>query len=148
MQSLARVDLLGAATAIAIYLLCILVFIARLTGNFEWGNKIGIPLLLTSIPLMYLAYCGPEYNRTTLYYVQIGLMLAYLVCELVLDYVLKVDFRSVRWMLIVYVTIFFAGTGGMIGVAGKAGKPWSVTSVVLFLIMGILAFFQRARTGV
>jgi hypothetical protein len=30
--------------------------------------------------------------------------------EALLDYILKVDFRNVRWMVISYMTLFFAGT--------------------------------------
>jgi hypothetical protein len=46
--------------------------------------------------------------------------------EALLDYILKVDFRSVSWMVISYVMLFFAGTGDL---------------------MGVLAFVQRAVTG-
>ncbi|MGB3860995.1 MAG: hypothetical protein WBE11_19670 [Candidatus Aminicenantaceae bacterium] len=70
-----------------------------------------------------------------------------LVVELLLDYVLKVDFRQNQGIVILYVTLFFAGTGGMIGVASHAGKVWTVVTVISFLIMSILAFIQRNITG-
>ena len=100
-----------------------------------------------AIPLLYLAISAPRFHRPPLYFLQVYLMLAYLLLELLLDYVLKIEFRQVRWMVIVYVTVFFAGTGGMIGVAGHAGGHWTKVSVVLFLVMAVLAFLQRARTG-
>jgi hypothetical protein len=74
-------------------------------------------------------------------------MLAWLVMEALLDYILKLDFRNVRWMLISYVVLFFAGTGGMLGVAADAGRNWSMTAIVLFLLMTVLTFVQRAVTG-
>jgi hypothetical protein len=43
--------------------------------------------------------------------------------------------------------IFFGGTGGMLGVASHAGKPWAYSAIGLFLCMAILAFIQRAKTG-
>lgn len=46
-----------------------------------------------------------------------------------------------------YVTLFFAGTGGMIGVAAHAGRGWAIAAIILFLIMTALAFIQRALTG-
>ena len=82
-----------------------------------------------------------------LYYVQICLMLGFLLVELLLDYVLKIEFRQVRWMVISYVTLFFAATGGMLGVAAQSGRAWTVTAGILFLIMAVLAFVQRAVTG-
>jgi hypothetical protein len=33
-------------------------------------------------------------------------------------------------------------------VASAAGKPFTISSIVLFLIMAVLAFVQRAKTGV
>jgi hypothetical protein len=74
-------------------------------------------------------------------------MLAWLVLEALLDYILKIDFRNVRWMVISYVVLFFAGTGGMLGVASNAGREWSISAIILFLIMAILTFVQRAITG-
>jgi hypothetical protein len=50
-------------------------------------------------------------------------------------------------MVISYVVLFFAGTGGMLGVARNAGRGWSILGIILFLIMAILAFVQRAVTG-
>ena len=67
--------------------------------------------------------------------------------ELLLDYILKIDFRHIRWMVISYVILFFAGAGGLVGIASNAGKPWMIVSVVLFLIMAVLTFVQRAVTG-
>ena len=80
-------------------------------------------------------------------YIQIACMLAWLVLEALLDYILKVDFRNVRWMVISYVVLFFAGTGGLLGVASNAGRGWSASAIILFLIMAVLTFIQRAITG-
>jgi hypothetical protein len=49
--------------------------------------------------------------------------------------------------VISYVVLFFAGTGGMLGVARYAGRGWSISAIILFLIMAVLTFVQRAVTG-
>lgn len=74
-------------------------------------------------------------------------MLAWLAVEALLDYILQVDFRNVRWMLISYVVLFFAGAGGVLGVAANAGRGWAILAIVLFLVMAVLTFVQRAVTG-
>ena len=74
-------------------------------------------------------------------------MIFYLILELFLDYILKIDFRNTRWMVITYVTIFFGATGGMIGLASLAGRGWMLITVITFLTMAVLAFVQRAITG-
>jgi hypothetical protein len=97
--------------------------------------------------MIFLLLKAPQLERPALYYIQIGCMLAWLVVEALLDYILKIDFRNVRWVVISYVVLFFAGTGGMLGVARYAGRGWSISAIILFLIMAVLTFVQRAVTG-
>jgi hypothetical protein len=51
------------------------------------------------------------------------------------------------WMTISYVVLFFASAGGLLGIASYAGRTWTVSAVILFLVMAVLAFVQRAVTG-
>jgi hypothetical protein len=67
--------------------------------------------------------------------------------EFLLDYVFKIQFRQTQWMVISYVVLYFAGAGGMLGVAASAGRGWMISAVILFLVAGVLAFVQRAVTG-
>ncbi len=138
---------LGAILAVVIFSLCVLIFIARLLHRPALGLQIGAVLQLAIFPLLYLLWTAPQIPLTPLYYVQAGLMLIFLIVELLLDYIFKVDFRNIKSYVIPYVMLFFAGTGGMIGIAANAGREWSIAAGVLFLIMAVLAFVQRAVTG-
>jgi len=140
-------NLIGAVTALAIYALTMAVFIARLADKPRLEQGLGVAVILLAVPLVYLLLAARTRPRAPLYFVQLSLMLLFLLAELLLDYVLRIDFRSVRWMTVGYVTLFFAGTGGMLGVASHAGRSWSYAAIVMFLSMAALAFFQRARTG-
>lgn len=144
---LGRMDLLGAVVAIAFYVSAILVFSFRLLGKPQYGIWIGYFEFLLAIPMVFLLLKAPQLERPVLYYIQIGCMLSWLLVEALLDYILKIDFRNIRWIVISYVVLFFAGTGGMLGVASNAGREWSISAVVLFLIMAVLTFVQRAVTG-
>ena len=146
-MDISSVNILGASLSLFILAICSLVFISRLLGRDKVEYWFGILLLLTVIPLLYLLLSANQYQRAPIYYIQIGTMIGYLLIELLLDYIYKVEFRKVKWMAIVYVMIFFGGTGGMIGIASQAGELWMILSIVLFLIMAILAFYQRAETG-
>jgi hypothetical protein len=143
---LEKTNLIGAITAVAFFASAILVFSFRLLGKPQYGHWIGYFEFCLAIPLVFLLIRAPQLERPALYYIQIGCMLAWLVVEALLDYILKVDFRHVRWMVISYVVLFFAGTGGMLGVAAHAGRRWSITTIILFLVMAILTFVQRAVT--
>lgn len=140
-------NILGAIVAIFILLTSSLIFIFRLTNQQAAGYWTGIAFMLAAIPIVYLIYSSTNFERPTLYYVQLGLMIGFIITELLLDYIFKVGFRNTKWMVISYVTFFFASTGGMIGVASQAGKFWSISTVILFLIMTALAFIQRGKTG-
>ncbi len=142
-----KANILGSTTALCIYLLCILIFIFRLYGKSKTEYYLGLAFLITSLPLIYLLVTAIQFQRSTLYYVQLSLMLLFIITECLLDYILKIDFRSTRWMAITYTMLFFAGTGGMIGVASLSGNGWSITSIVLFLVMAFFAFYQHVKTG-
>ena len=144
---LEKTNLLGAITAIAFFVSAILVFAFRLLGKPQYGHWIGYFELCLAIPLLFLLIQAPQLERPTLYYIQIACMLAWLILEALLDYILKVDFRNVRWMLISYVVLFFAGAGGMLGVAINGGRGWSIPAIILFLVMAVLTFVQRVVTG-
>jgi hypothetical protein len=142
-----RLNLLGAIVAHIIFISSIVTFTARIVFKVTPGHWVGIPILLMAFPLGYLLWQAPGVQRPRLYYIQVGLMLAWLLILFLVDYVFKVDFRETRWMVISYVVLYFAGMGGMIGVAAEAGRGWAISATILFLIAGVLAFIQRAITG-
>ena len=143
-----KIDLLGAIVAHVIFVSSIITFSSRILFKLQAGHWVGIPILLMAFPLGYLLIRAPEFNRPFLYYVQIGLMLVWLISLFLLDYVLKYDFRQRQWMVIGYVVLYFAGMGGMIGLAALAGRGWTISAIILFLIAAVLAFVQRAITGI
>ena len=145
---LEKTNLLGAIVAVAYFASTILIFTFRLLKQPGWGRWLGLVQTLLALLLVgYLLLKAPALNRPFLYYLQVCLFLVFLLVELFLDYILKIDFRQVRWMVITYVTLFFAATGGMLGVAREAGRGWTLLAVILFLIMAVLAFVQRSVTG-
>lgn len=142
-----KTDLLGALVAHVIFVSSIVTFICRLAFKLQPGHWIGIPLLLMAFPLGYLLLQAPQLQRPVLYYVQVGLMLIWIALLFLVDYVFKIEFRQTQWQVISYVMLYFAGMGGMIGVAAHAGRNWTVSAVILFLVAGVLAFVQRGLTG-
>ena len=82
-----------------------------------------------------------------MYYIWVGLMIAFIIVEFLVDWYPKIEFRNNLLIVIPYVMLFFGATGGMIGVASLAGKKWALVTVASFLIMMVLAFIQRQVTG-
>jgi hypothetical protein len=137
----------GAVVAVALYTIYNLMFILRLLDRPMLGRWVAALQFLAVLPLVFLLVIAPRLERPPLYIIQVSLMLVFLVIEMLLDYLLVVEFRQVSWAVISYVTFFFAATGGMLGVAAQSGRVWSIPAVILFLIMAVLAFIQRAVTG-
>jgi hypothetical protein len=140
-------DLLGAIVAHVVFISSIITFASRIIFKVKPGHWVGVPILLMAFPLAYLLFRAPEFDRPFLYYVQIGAMLVWLIMLFLVDYVLKYDFRQTQWMVISFVVLAFAGMGGMIGIAALAGRGWTISAIILFLIAAVLAFVQRAVTG-
>ncbi len=144
---LEKTNRLGAMVAIAFFISAILVFTFRLVGNPQVGHWIGYFEFFLAIPLIYLLSTAPRLHRPAIYYIQMGCMFAWFIVEALLDYILKVNFRTTNWMVIGYVVLFFAGSGGLLGVAANAKRSWSIPAIILFLVMAVLTFVQRSVTG-
>jgi len=140
-------NILGGVISLLALALCILIFVFRLNGMPVVERGLGIVFLCTGIPFFYLLLGAKMLHRQRLYYIQLGAILTFIVLEMFLDYAFQIDFRHIKWLTIVYVMFFFAGTGGLIGIASQAGKNWTYAAIFLFLLMTALAFWQRAKTG-
>jgi hypothetical protein len=140
-------DLVGAVVAVVLFVSSIMVFLGRLMYGNSADNWIGVPFLLMAFPLGYLLYMAPRAGRPFLYYLQIVLMLTAIVVLFLLDYVFRAEWRQKQWMVVGFVMLYFAGLGGMIGVASQAGRAWTISAVILFLVTAALAFISRSVTG-
>lgn len=143
----AQLNLLGAVIAHVIYISSIITFSARMFIGTQPGHWIGFPILLMAFPLLFLLVRAPAVERPPLYYIQVGLMLTWIIMLFLVDYLFHYDFRATQWMVIAYVVLYFAGMGGMLGVAALAGRKWTISGVILFFVAGVMAFVQRAVTG-
>ena len=140
-------DLVGAITANIYMLLIIAVFIARILGSLEISRWIGFTSSLVLFPLLYLFVVGLRTGRRKIYFAWLVLMILFVLFELIVDQILRIDLRSQQSSVVPYVMFFFAATGGMIGVASQAGKAWTITTVIIFLILAVMSFVQRGITG-
>jgi hypothetical protein len=143
-----NLDFIGAVVAHVVFISSIITFSSRMIFKLQPGHWVGTPIMLMAFPLGYLLLRAPEFNRPLLYYIQIGTMLVWLILLFLVDYVLKYDFRQTQWMVISFVVLAYGGMGGMIGIATHAGRGWTISAVILFLIAAILGFVQRAVTGI
>ena len=101
-----KLNILGASISVLIMAICSLIFISRLFRLQMVEYWLGIAFLLTAVPLIYLLYTVNRLQKPTIYYIQLGIMIVFIIIELLLDYIFKIDFRNIKWMTITY-AIFF-----------------------------------------
>jgi hypothetical protein len=144
-----KTNLLGGVVSLGLYVLYILMFILRLIGLPKWGHWVASVEFLAMIPIVFLLFTAINHRQPIIYYIQLGLIIVFLLLELLLDYILMVDFRHTQWKVILYVTFFFAATGGLLGLIRRMeNRVWMILGITLFLIMATLAFISRAVTGI
>ncbi len=145
-ESKHSIDLLGSIIANVNNILLIGIFLARIYKYSKIENWLGIIFILSIIPLTLMLLESFAFSREGLYYVQLILMMSFIVLELILDYLLKIDFRQNRSVLIPYVTLFYASFGGMIGIASHSGKQWTIITVITFLLMAAASLIMHFKT--
>jgi hypothetical protein len=145
---LEKANRIGLVTTLVIYSLYILMFLFRLLGMSDLGYSVAAFQFVFALPLIYLLLKARQLDRPALYTVQVCLMLFFLLVEFFLDYYFQIEFRQIRWAAILYITLFCASTGGLLGLTVYAeNRTWRVLAIILFFVMVALAFVQRAITG-
>jgi hypothetical protein len=139
-------DLVGVITVNGYLLLIVAICAARISGRDEMARSIGIASSLVLIPLACLIFVAFNADRNGFYFVWLGLIIAFVLFELIADSILQIDFHYARWAIISYVTLFFVMILGIIGVAAQAGQAWFVATIVT-IIMAAVAFVWRGIDG-
>lgn len=142
-----NINLLGSIIANVNNLLLISIFIARIYHYHKIEHVLGIVFIVSILPLMWMFLKAIEMSRPFMYFLQLGLMISFIIAELILDYILKLEFRQNRSIVIPYVMLFYASFGGMIGIAGERGKHWMIITIITFLVMVSVSFLMYFRTG-
>ena len=134
-------DLLFVLTAVAFNLLIAAIFIAQKLGKDKLVKTFGILWLWLIIPLalVFVAYwqTGKE-ARILLYF---GLIFLYMLAELLLDYVFKIDFRSRLITHVPYIVLEYIALFSLIAIAFDVDQRWGmVVSICFWILMGSLIF--------
>lgn len=93
-----KLNSIGVVVALIFYSASIAVFLFRIFGRVKVGHYLGFIFIFLLVPLFYLLIKGPELKRPSLYYVQLTCVMAWILLEILLDYVLRIDFRYTQWM--------------------------------------------------
>jgi hypothetical protein len=134
-------DLLFVLSAVAFNLLIAAIFIAQKLGKDKVVKTFGILWLWLLIPLalVFVVYwqAGKE-ARILLYF---GLIFLYMLAELLLDYVFKIDFRSKAITHVPYIILEYIALFSLIAIAFDIDQRWGmIVSICFWILMGSLIF--------
>ena len=140
------VDLTVVAVANWINLVLILIFLNRVLGSAAWERRLGYATLVMILPLGIIAIVNAASGREWAFWVLPLVMVAFLLSEFALDYVLEFDFRRTIWLgpyLLVYYLALFA----MIGYAFLVGKPLGFITLVTYFANLAATFYSYRHVG-
>jgi hypothetical protein len=139
------VDLVVVTLANLMNIIMVFIFYARTKGaqhplvfGFTWGVFILVLAVVVFLNIM---------AKRAWWFIVLPLLLAmFLMLELVLDYVLQIEFRSTK-LLGPYLLLYYASIMGMIGYAFLTEKKYGVITLVTYFASQIAAFFSYIQVG-
>ena len=128
-------------SAIAFNLLIAAIFIAQKLGRENLVRIFGVLWLCLLIPLTLVFVSYRHEGRKTWIMVSFGFVFLYMLVELLLDYVFKVDFRSKPITHVPYIILEYAALFSLIGIAFEINQAWgTVVAICFWILMGSLVY--------
>jgi len=135
-----KIDLTVVYLANLINILIAFLFLARMSELTEVENTLGIAVITMGFALGYIAYLNKKNRRDKWEtYLLIPIFL-FMIVELILDYILVLDFRSTN-IAGPYVILYYIGAWGLIGYSFRFDKKWGFVTLGTYFLMMILSIY-------
>jgi len=134
-------DVIFVLSAVVFNLLIAAIFIAQKLGREGLVKIFGIVWLWLIIPLawVFASYWRAGNETRILFY--FGLVFLYMLVELLLDYILNIDFRSKPVTHVPYIILEYVALFSLIAIAFDIEQSWGIVVTVCFwILMGCLVF--------
>jgi len=135
-----KIDLTVVYLANLINILIAFLFLARMSDLTAVENPLGIAVITMGFVLGYIAYLNKKNCRDKWETYLIIPIFLFIIVELILDYILVLDFRST---IIVgpYVLLYYVGAWGLIGYSFRFEKKWGFITLGTYFLMMILSIY-------
>jgi len=139
------VDLTVFSLANLMNIIMVLIFLARAMGMARI-NIIGVIWVAFIVVLSIVVFLNVGGRREWWTIVLPSLLIAFLILEIILDYILQIDFRSTR-LLGPYLLLYYLALFGMIGYSFQIGKKFGFVTLVTYFINQIATFYSYFQVG-
>jgi hypothetical protein len=117
------------------------IFLTTKFGNLELRWVLGILVMCLIVPytVVLIGYVMEKPEKPVI--ISLGLILFYLFLELIWDYILRIPFREILALHIVYIIVLYIASFNMIGVSFRINKKmgWLVT-IAFWISLGCLFY--------
>jgi len=129
-----------------INILMIGIFLSRAKGLEHIEEKLGIVLIALTIPVALSILLNIAGKREWWSIVLPSLLVVFLIVELILDYILKLDFRhtSLLWP---YLLLYYISLWGMIGYTFLIGKSYGSVTLITYFLHLAATWYSYSQVG-
>ena len=129
------VDVVFVYSSVIFNILVSALYIGAKLGDIVLVQIFGGAVISLMVPfsITLLGYLREKATKRTI--ISNGIILFYLFLELILDYILRIPFREILEIHVVYIIVFYAALFSMIGVSLEKNKKIGYVVVITFLIL-------------
>jgi hypothetical protein len=140
-----KVDLTVFTLANLMNIIMVLIFLSRVAGTPR-TSIIGVIWMGFIIVLTIIVVLNVKGRREWWTIALPSLMIAFLTLELILDYILQIDFRNTR-LLGPYLLLYYTAILGMIGYTFQIGKRYGFITLLTYFMNQIATFYSYFQVG-
>jgi len=139
-------DWLFVLCAVAFDLLIAGIFVAQKKDRQKLTRTLGILWLSLAIPLAIVFVRYLTVWRDMWIMIRFGFILFYMLVEVLLDYVFKVDFRRRNITHIPYIILEYIALFGLIGISFAIDRTWGwIVSISFWILLASLIYLYWGR---
>lgn len=140
------VDLVVFGLANLMNIIMVIIFLSRARGLSRVEHVLGLVWAAFVIALTFIVVLNIKGRREWWTIALPSLLIAFLLLELVLDYILRLDFRNTR-LLGPYLLIYYLSLMGMIGYSFLIGKPYGFVTLTTYFLNLFATFYSYLKVG-
>ena len=139
-------DLVFVLSAIAFNLLIAALFIAQKKERPKVVRTLGILWLSLAIPLAVVFVHYLIAGRDLWIMIYFGFVFLFMFVELLLDHILKIEFRQKKITHIPYIILEYIALFGLIGISFAIDRTWGfLVSICFWMLLASLIYLYRGR---
>jgi hypothetical protein len=134
-------DLIFVVSGVIFNLMIIGVYVAQKHERTRLVRVFGTVVICLAIPLVAVFIDYLIVGRALWIMIYLGSILLYLFVELLLDFILKIEFRKKLILHIPYIILFYVASFGFIGISFSINRTWGyVVSVAFWAVLASLIY--------